>query len=416
MERLIGVVGIAAILGLAWLWSYNRRAVVFKPVLVGLVLQVLLAVAVLKVPLVQGGFQRFADGATRLVQLSSEGAGFLFSSSAGKGTAPVVGAGGAPSGIALLGEVLFVRILPPIIFFSALTSLFYYLGLLQRIVQTFAFVMTKLMGVSGAESLSAATNTVLGMTEAPLIVRPHVPTLTDSELFAVMVGGFATSAGGVLALYVSFDVPAKFVLAASLMAAPGSLVLAKLMCPENGTPLTAGSVRTHYERTDRNAIEALASGTSTGLQLALNVAAMLISFIAAIALVNVLLGAAWEGLTLQRILGWVFWPIAFLLGAPAGEAGILAQLLGTKFAVNEVVAYGGLKELIAAGGLSERTVAIASFALCGFANLGSIGIQIGGLGVLAPDRRKDLARFGFRAMCAGSMVAWLNGALAGILL
>ncbi len=416
MERLIGVLGIAAILAIAWLWSYKRRAILYKPVVVGLALQVLFAIAVLKAPLVHEGFQRLADGATRLVQLSSEGAGFLLGSSAGKAAAPVAGTDGAPSGIALLGEVLCVRILPPIIFFSALTSLLYYLGILQRMVRAAAFAMTKLMGVSGAEALSAATNTVVGMTEAPLIVKPHIPALTDSELFAVMAGGFASSAGGVLALYVSFGVEARYVLAASFMAAPGSLALAKLMLPETETPLTAGVVRAHYEKTDRNAIEAFASGTTTGLHLALNVAAMLITFIAAIALVNVILGVFHDGLTLQRILGWVFRPIAFLLGAPAGEAAALAELLGTKMAVNEVVAYGAFKELAAAGALSERTCAIASFALCGFANLGSIGIQIGGLGVLAPDRRKDLARFGFKAMCAGAMVAWINGALAGLLL
>ncbi len=416
MERAVGLLGVAAILAIAWLWSYRRKAVAWKPVFVGLALQLAFAIAVLKVPLIRDGFERFAEGAARLVQLSSAGAGFLLESPAGKSTAPVVDANGAQSGVALLGEVLLVRVLPPIIFFSALTSLLYYLGVLQRVVQAFAYIMTKCMGVSGAESLSAATNTVLGMTEAPLIVRPHIPTLTDSELFAVMTGGFATSAGGVLALYVSFGIDAKFVLAASLMAAPGSLVLAKLMFPETETPLTAGSVRTQYEKTDHNAIEALATGTTTGLALAMNVAAMLISFIAAIALVNVLLGAVLDGLTLQRILGYIFWPIAFLLGAPATDASALGELLGTKFAVNEVVAYGALKDLIAKGVLSERTVAIASFALCGFANLGSIGIQIGGLGVLAPNRRKDLARFGFRAMCAGSLVAWLNGALAGLLM
>jgi CNT family concentrative nucleoside transporter len=421
MERLIGIVGILAILGIAWALSVNRRAIRAKPILVGLALQAIFAFGVLKVPPVRAAFHWFADGAERLIRLSDHGARFLFGCLL-DGEAPVEPSGGTDAGgqepppsragTARLDGVLFVKVLPPIIFFAALTSLLYYLGILQLVVQAMAFVMQRLMGVSGAEALSAAGNTVLGMTEAPLVIKPHVAHLTSSELMAVMVGGFATSAGGMLALYMSLGIPARFLLAASLMSAPAALVIAKILLPETGTPRTAGTVRTAYECTDSTAIEAIASGASVGLRLALNVAAMLIAFMAMIALVNALLGAAGSGLTLERIFGWIFAPIAFLLGVPAAEVTQVGQFLGTKISVNEFVAYS----MLGKAELGERAAAIAAFALCGFANFGSIGIQIGGLGGIAPERRADVARFGLRAMLGGALASWLTAAIAGMLL
>jgi len=424
MERMVSALGIFVLLGIAWSISYNRKAIRLKPVVVGLALQFLFAVLVWHVPLVRDGFYKFAQGAEGLIRLSDEGAEFLFGCLV-RGEAPVE----APTrqadstqqgkkeaapviGSAKLNGILFVRMLPPIIFFSALTSVLYYLGVLQLVVKAMAFVMTRFMGVSGAESLSAASNTVLGMTEAPLLIKPHVAHLTPSELLAVMMGGFATSAGGMLALYMTLGVPAQYLLAASLMSAPAALAVAKIILPETGTPRTAGSVKILEEKRDSNVIEALASGTTLGLRLALNVAAMLISFLAMIALINVLLGFAWSGLTLQKILGWMFAPFAFFLGVPPSEVLKVGQLLGTKIGLNEFIAY----KMLAQMELSPRALAIASFALCGFSNFGSIGIQIGGLGGIAPQRRGEIARFGLRAMVGGALSSMLTAAIAGILL
>lgn len=425
MERAIGFVGVAALLGIAWLLSINRRAIRLKPVAAGIALQLLFAVAVLKVPVVEKGFQRFADGAEYLIRLSDRGAGLLFgcllegkASVEAEGTSeagpsdPEAKPAKARIGVARLEGVLFVKMLPPIIFFSALTSLLYYLGILQLVVQAMAYVMKRCMGVSGAEALSAAGNTVLGMTEAPLLIKPHVANLTSSELLAVMVGGFATSAGGMLALYMTLGIPARFLLAASLMSAPASLAIAKIILPETESPRTAGTLRATFERTDANFLEAIASGTAIGLRLALNVAAMLIAFLALIALTNTMLGWISAGLTLERILGAVFAPIAFLLGVPYGEAAKVGELLGTKIGINELVAYQMVRQL----SLSDRALAIASFALCGFANFGSIGIMIGGLGGMAPERRAEIARFGIRAMLGGALASWQTAAIAGVLL
>ncbi len=433
MLRLTALLGMAAMLALAWLISMNRKQVKLRPVVVGLVLQVIFAAGILRVPLVERGFQAFADGVTAVLDLCDEGTEKLFGCLL-TGEAPVAvslqekGPNGAEAGVAesrqtaskaatlqgtaKLHGILILKMLPPIIFFSALTSLLYYLGILQRVVQLMAFVMTRLMGVSGAESLCSAGNTVLGMTAAPFLIKPHFPRLTDSELMSVMVGGFATSAGGMLAAYAALGADIRFLLAASFMSAPAALLIAKIILPETETPLTAGTVRTDFEQTDSNAIEAVASGTTTGLQLALNVAAMLISFLAMIALVNLLLGLVHDSLTIQRILGWVFSPLAFLMGVPFDEALQMGGFLGMKIGTNEYIAFESLGQ----ANLSERTTAITTFALCGFANFGSIGIQIGGLSVLAPRRRKDLARFGLRAMIGGALASWLTAALAGILL
>lgn len=439
MERLIACLGMLAILGLAFLLSYNRRGIKLRPIAVGLALQFIFALGVLKVPGVSDLFHGFADKTESLIRLSDKGAGVLFGclvageaevvapqvedggdskdNAAGGNTTGNEDSEGASTSTTVLGRarlhgIHFARMLPAIIFFSALTSLLYFFGIIQVLVKAFALVMTRFMGVSGAESLSAAGNTVLGMTESPLLIKPHLPDLTRSELMAVMTGGFATSAGGMLALYISFGMEARFLLAASLMSAPAALVIAKIMLPETGSPLTAGTVRTAYEKVDSNPIEAIASGTTTGLKLALNVAAMLISFLAIIGLANMLLGAIWAPLTLERIFGWCFSPLAFLMGVPFEEVAQVGSLLGTKVGANELIAYQGLSEL----SLTARSQTIATFALCGFANFGSIGIQIGGLSILAPQRRKELARFGLRAMIGGALASWLTAALAGILL
>lgn len=317
-------------------------------------------------------------------------------------------------------------VLPTIIFFSSLMSMLYYLGIMQKIVSLFAWIMQRTLGTSGAETLSAAANVFVGQTEAPLVIRPYVSKMTQSELMAVMVGGFATIAGGVLAAYVSFGIDAGHLITASVISAPAALLIAKVMQPETEHSVTMGKVELHVQDKESNLIEAAASGATAGMKLAINVAAMLIAFLAIIAMVNGLIGwtGTWFGFeeahrwTLEKGLGWLFWPLAYLMGIPAADCGAAGQLLGTKMVANEFVAYLQLGELMEAGQqtLSPRTVTILTYALCGFANFGSIGIQLGGIGGVAPDRRGDLARLGLRAMIGGTLAAFMTACIAGILI
>ncbi len=301
----------------------------------------------------------------------------------------------------------------------------YYFGLVQKIVKGLAWVMTKTMGTSGAESLSAAGNIFLGQTEAPLLVRPFLKTLTRSELNAIMVGGFATVAGGVMAGYILLGVPAKHLLAASVMAAPGALIFAKIFSPSARNPETSGALHMPEMPKQANVIDAAATGARDGIGLAVNVGAMLLAFIALIAVVNAFLamtsgwfagmGVAWFPESLREIFSYVLWPIGFILGVPVAECRDFAYLIGTKISINEFVAYVEMSNLMKEGVLSPRTIMLASYALCGFANFSSIGIQIGGIGSLAPERRTDLAQLGLKAMIAGAMVSLQTAAIAGVL-
>jgi CNT family concentrative nucleoside transporter len=291
-------------------------------------------------------------------------------------------------------------------------GILYYFGVMQVVVRVFAVVMHRLMRASGAESLNIAASVFLSMTEAPLTIRPYLPDLTESELMTVMTCGMAHVSGGMMAAYLLFGVEAKHLLAAVIMTAPGTLVIAKMLVPETGIPRTAGTVKLETERTDVNVIDAAARGTGDGLMLALNVGAMLISFIALIALVNAILGLA--HLSLQQIFGWVLAPVAWSMGVPWKDAPAIGNLLGTRMVLNEFVAYSQLGPIKAT--LDPKSFTIATFALCGFANFGSIGIQIGGIGALAPNRRHDLARLGMRAMFAGTLANFMTATIAGFLL
>jgi concentrative nucleoside transporter, CNT family len=317
-------------------------------------------------------------------------------------------------------------ILPTIIFFASVMAVGYHFGVMQRIVKGVAWVMAKSMRTSGAESLSCAANIFLGQTEAPFLIRPFLSSLTRSELNAVMVGGFATIAGGVMAGYIALGIPAKHLLAASLMSAPAALVFAKIIVPEKEKPLTAGQVRLPEMPRNANVIDAAAAGAMDGLKLAVNVGAMLLAFIALIAVVNWILSYSSDQLnvlgfsyfpsSLKQIFSVLFWPIAFLLGVPIKECTDFGYLLGTQMSVNEFVAFVDLSNMIKAGTLSPRSIALASYALCGFANFSSIAIQIGGISGLAPDRRRDLAQLGLRAMIAGNLASYQTAAIAGILI
>jgi concentrative nucleoside transporter, CNT family len=408
----VSFLGLVVLLLVAWAMSNNRRIIPWRTVITGTLLQLVFAVIILRTPPGRAFFGGLTTAVTKLLDFSDAGARFVFGDN--------------------FPEHFFAfKVLPTIIFFSSLITILYYLGVLQWVVKIFAQVMVKVMGTSGAESLASAVNVFVGQTEAPLLIRPYVPLLTQSEMFAVMAGGFANIAGGVLAAYVGMGVDAGHLIASSVMSAPASLVMAKLMFPEVEESLTAGSVKVEVERPWTNVIDAAAEGASEGLKLALNVAAMLIAFIAVIALFNAGLGLFGQGLdwflhffgytlnqplSLELFLGWIFRPLAWVMGVPWSEAGHVGSLLGIKTVINEFVGYARLQEMVGAGLLSERSRIIATYALCGFANFSSIAIQIGGIGAMAPSRKADLARLGFKAMIAGSLATFQTATIAGILL
>jgi CNT family concentrative nucleoside transporter len=401
MERLLSLVGLVVILGIAYLFSTDRKAIRGKTVFWGLVLQFLFALFVLKTTVGQVVFAWLGAKINRLLQFSFVGSEFLF------GKLGLPGGGGDN-----IGFIFAFQVLPTIIFIAALFAILYYLGVMQLVVKLFAQVMTRLMGASGAESLNVAASIFMGQTEAPLTIRPYLNNMTRSELMTVMTSGMAHISGGIMGAYIAFGVEAKHLLAAVIMTAPGTILLAKMLVPETEQPATAGTVRLVVPRTDANVIGAAARGTGEGLNLALNVGAMLISFLALVALVNALLGIF--GLKLETLLGYVFGPMALIMGVPAKDALVVGNLLGTRTVLNELIAYSQLGPL--KGTLDPRSFTIATYALCGFANFSSIGIQIGGIGALAPERRGDLAQLGFRALVAGTFANFMTACIAGLLL
>jgi concentrative nucleoside transporter, CNT family len=412
LPRLQPLVGLILILSIAYLASTNRRAIDRATVAWGLTLQVVFALLVLKTAAGQALFGRLGALVNRLLDFSVVGSSFVFGPIGDKEVWPrimnaVLGEEGARWGV-----ILAFQVLPTIIFIAALFAILYYFGVMQLVVRAFAVVMRRFMRASGAESLNVAASIFMGQTEAPLTIRPYLPKMTESELMTVMTSGMAHISGGIMAAYVLFGIEAQHLLTAVIMTAPGTLMMAKIFVPETQVPETMGTVRLETERTDVNVIDAAGRGTGEGLQLALNVAAMLVSFLALVALVNAILGNV--GLSLQEIFGWVFAPVAWAMGVPWRDAPVIGYLLGTRMALNEFVAYsqlGPLKE-----SLDPRSFTIATFALCGFANFSSIGIQIGGIGALAPNRRHDLARLGFRAMIAGTLANFITATIAGFLL
>jgi CNT family concentrative nucleoside transporter len=410
--RLQPVAGLALILAIAYCLSSARHAIDYRTVAWGLALQWLFALVVLKTEAGRVVFQRAGALMTRLLDFTYAGSSFVFGPLGDPAAWPkimttVLGEEGAR-----YANIFAFMVLPTIIFIAALFAILYYVGLMQIIVRLFALIMRRFMRASGAESLNVAASIFMGQTEAPLTIRPYLPRMTESELMTVMTAGMAHISGGVMAAYILFGVEAQHLLTAVIMTAPGTLMMAKLFVPETAQPETMGTVRLEVERTDVNVIDAIGRGTGEGLHLALNVGAMLISFLALIALLNALLGLA--GLSMQQIFGWVFAPIAWSLGVPWRDAPTIGNLLGTRMVLNEFVAYsqlGPLKE-----SLDPKSFTIATFALCGFANFSSIGIQIGGIGALAPERRHDLARLGLRAMLAGTFANFITATIAGMLL
>jgi CNT family concentrative nucleoside transporter len=406
MGSFLGILGLFTLLAIAYLLSENKNAINYKTVVYGLIFQLLFALFILKTPFGAPIFSFLDTSINILISFSSSGSDFLFRSY-------IDGVGFHP------GLVNFAfSTLPTIIFFSSLVAVLYHYGILQSVIKFIAKRMQQSLGTSGSETLSVAGNIFLGQTESPLMVRPFVGKMTNSELMAVMTGGFATVSGGVLAIYVSWltDIPgiAGHLLAASVMSAPAALVVAKIIYPETQESKTMGDVNIKIEQTNINAMEALSNGATDGLKLAANIAAMLIAFISFVAMVNYFLSFA--GTSMEEIFGIVFRPLAWTMGVPWNEAQLVGMLMGKKIVLTELVAYGDLQTLIQEGAISQRSAIISTYALCGFSNFASIGIQLGGIGAMAPDRKKDLAKLVTKAMFGGAIASWLTATIAGILL
>jgi len=412
VPRLQPLVGLIVIVTIAYAISTNRRAIDRRIIAWGLSLQFLFALIVLKTTVGQRVFQTLGGAINKLLNFAFVGSSFVFGPLGDKEVWPrIMTAVLGPEG-ARYSVVFAFQVLPTIIFIAALFAILYYFGVMQIVVRAFAIVMRRIMHASGAESLNVAASIFMGQTEAPLTIRPYLPRMTESELMTVMTSGMAHISGGIMAAYILFGIEARHLLTAVIMTAPGTLMMAKVFVPETEVPETMGTVRLAVERTDVNVIDAAGRGTSEGLSLALNVGAMLISFLALVALMNALLGLV--GLSLQQIFGWVFAPVAWSMGVPWRDAPVIGNLLGTRMALNEFVAYSQLGPMKAS--LDPKSFTIATFALCGFANFSSIGIQIGGIGALAPNRRHDLARLGLRAMLAGTLANFITASIAGFLL
>jgi concentrative nucleoside transporter, CNT family len=424
MGRFIGILGMLTMIGIVYLLSSNRRAVKLRVIGWGLGLQFTFALIVLKTKPGVWFFQKMNDIVIGILSCAQAGASFVFGNLVQNNipvtpTDVIANSPSIPTFVANAGAMFAFSVLPTIIFFSALMSVLYHYGVMQKLIYFMARIMSKTMKTSGAESLSAASNIFVGQTEAPLVVKPYLQKMTLSELNAIMVGGFATIAGGVMAAYVGFlkdSIPniAGHLLSASIMSAPAGLMMAKIMRPEVEEPETAGKVKLTAEKQTRNGIDAIAAGAGDGLKLALNVAAMLVAFIGIIALLNLGLGLISKDLSLSAIFGKVMAPLAWLMGIPWKDAAYFGDLLGTQMTINEFVAYSKLQGYSLL--MDPRSAALATYALCGFSNLSSVGIQIGGISALAPDRRGDLSKLGLRAMLCGAFASWTTCCIAGILL
>jgi len=423
VQNLISLLGIFVLLGLAWALSNNRRAFPWRVAGWGLGLQSVLAVILLRTTWGGAVFGAARTFVMQLLSFTDAGASFLWGNL--YRTSPDIVANANPDGgfiqvtnsasgaLVPIGTVFIIHVLPTIIFFSSLMALLYHIGIMQKLITGVAWIMCRTMGTSGSESLSCAANIFVGQTEAPFVIKPYLPTMTKSEIMAVMVGGFATVAGGVMAAYVRFGIDPGHLLAASVMSAPAALVIAKIMYPETEESPTKGVVSLDVPREYANVLDAAAGGAGVGLKLAANVGAMLLAFIALVAMVNY--GLNLVGLSLEQIFGWIFSPIAWVMGVPWSEAAVFGNLLGTKIAVNEFMGYIELADAAQSGALSPRSQVIATYALCGFANFSSIAIQIGGIGTITPERRSDVAAMGLKAMFGGALASWLTATIAGVL-
>ena len=429
---LFGLLGIVVLLSIAWLFSDSKKTINWRLVATGVGLQLIFAVFVIRTSWGSLVFDAVGSFFVKIINFTFDGAKFVFGALA----SPETFGKAFPEGMQSqgVGFIFAFQVLPTIIFFASLMSVLYHIGVMQKIVQAMAWVMAKTMRVSGAEAISVAANVFIGQTEAPLVVRPYVSPMTRSELLTLMIGGMATIAGGVLAAYVSLlggTDPAqqlfyaKHLLSASIMAAPATIVIAKILVPEREESKTMGTVKVMVEKSSSNVIEAAATGAADGLKLALNVGAMLLAFIALIFMFNWILSGVFTDLfgltitgkpiTLEILLGYILSPLAWIIGVPWQDSVAVGSLIGQKVVLNEFIAYLNLSNLIPTGVLSTKAVIISTYALCGFANFSSIAIQIGGIGGIAPDRRADLAKYGLRAVLGGSLATFMTATIAGVL-
>ena len=403
MERLISGIGLLIMVGSCWVLCPNKKDIKWRTVIMGILLQAVLGFVIMKTQMGKDFFQTIGNGITAILGYTQKGSEFIF--------------GPLMDSNKMGGFVFMTMVLPTIIFMGAFMSVLYHLGIMQKIVSFTAKIMMKAMKTSGSESLSAAANIFVGQTEAPLVIRPYIETMTKSEILALMTGGMATIAGGVLAAYIGLGIDAGHLLAASVMSAPAALVCAKLMLPETEESNTAGDIKIDLPKTATNVIDAAAAGAADGLKLAANVAAMLLAFIALIAMLNGILGylgglVGFQGLSFELIMSYLFWPVAFIMGVPVPDCLAVGSLLGKKLVLNEFVAYLDLTKMI--GVNSSRAVVISTYALCGFSNFSSIAIQIGGIGSLAPSRRGDLVKLGLKSLYAGTVACLMTACIAGL--
>lgn len=428
MNRFFGLIGIIVILGVAYLLSNNRKAINWRLVITGLTLQISLAVFVLRTHLGEWIFGKLGQGITKLLDFAMDGGQFVFGFLADQNTLNRVL---APAS----GYLFFIKLVPSIIFIAVLVSIAYHIGIMQKIVAVVAKIVHKLMGVSGSEALSNVGSTFVGQVEAQILIKPYVSGMTMSELLASMTGSMACIAGGVMAVYISMGIPAQYLLAASIMAAPAALVISKIVYPETEKSETKGEVKLEIKKTHVNIIDAISHGASDGMKISINVIAMLIGLIALIAMIDATVGFAGSKLasmglslgfigidlhhvSIKDLIGSAFSVLAWLMGVPWHDAHFVGSLMGTKIMFNEFVAYSDLSNVMSGNSalhISAKSIVISSFALCGFANLGSIAIQVGGIGEIAPNRRKDLAKLGFKALLCGTMASYLSATIAGIL-
>ena len=409
MERFTGILGILTILGLAYLMSNNRKAINYRLVISGVALQLTIALLVLKVPLITNFFAMLGRGMGKIEQFATQGASFVY------GGIMIDTHDGASKSFGAPHTFVFAfSVTATIIFVCVLVAILYHIGFMQKVISVIARVMNFIMRVSGAEALSNVASAFVGQVEAQVMIRPYLGTMTRSELMASMAGSMACIAGGILIVYVNMGAKAEYLLTASLMAAPAALVVSKIMYPETEESQTKGEVKLEVKSPYTNVIDAISHGAADGMKIAINVIAMLIGFIALIALINWVLGKIYPQLSLDFIFGKLFYPLAWVMGVPAADVETVATLMGQKLTINEFVAFDTLTHRLAAP-LSEKATIIASFAICGFANFSSVGMQIGGIGALAPERRNDLAKLGIRALIAGTLASYLSACIAGML-
>ncbi|MCU0329948.1 MAG: NupC/NupG family nucleoside CNT transporter [Candidatus Kapabacteria bacterium] len=412
MDHLRSALGIIVILALAWLWSTNRRRVSVRLVVIGLAMQLAMAAILFRVPAAVDTFSALGDGVTQLLRFSESGATFLF------------GKLSQDEHASAFGFQFALTVVPIIVFFSSLIAVLYHWGIMQRVVRAMASVLQRSLRTSPLESLSAAANVFLGQTEAPLLVRHYLPHASLSEVFAIMVGGFATIAGSTMGVYIAMGIPASTLMIASLLAAPGGLVLAKIAMPQMEPTVNVNDIRPEVH--SRNIVDAIGIGAKDGFSLSVNVLVVLLAFVSVMAMTDAgfawtssslaSVGISWFPSSLRELLAFLFTPFAWLTGVPHQDVALVASLLGTKLSATEFIAYSDLAAAMKSGGLSERTITISTIALCGFANVASIGIQIGGFSILVPEHRADVARLGFKAMCIGALASLLAACIAGLII